>query len=365
MNKIFFLGIAVLIFLTSCASSKKESVFYISPYSSSAALTPVGQSALVYGLPQTRLFFEVEIVRTMVKSGPYAEYANRMLGLVNVPTRDSESWRIESIRISERQELDGKHLYAVSFTDYPQNVDKLLRFTKEGLLMDLNIGNVLVGSRSDGNRTDDFHLANMLVRNISVEKIDTLYQTINVDTAFIHIPVQQRRVISRTTEELARDAAEQIFELRKWRTDILRGDADYPSDGEAFLLLIQTFNRMEEQLLSLFAGAKIENRQTVTYSALPEKMATNTELFHFSDRAGIVSRNTSGAKAVWYETGKVTVPPSVSPSLQAKNIVYYRIPQTVEITAGIERNILVSELVSVCQFGNIVSFPLEPMPAKK
>jgi hypothetical protein len=98
----------------------------------------------VYGLPQTRLFFEVEMVKTIVKKGPYSEYASRMLGLQNAPTTDSESWQIKSIRISDRQEVDNKQLYALSFTDYPQNLDKLLRFTKNGLILDLNVGNVLV-----------------------------------------------------------------------------------------------------------------------------------------------------------------------------------------------------------------------------
>ena len=357
-----------IIFLTamiiSCGSSKDNTTTHISSYS--AATPPAGLSALVYGLPQTRLFFEVEIVRTLVRKGPYAEYANRMLGMVNVPTRDSESWRIESIRISDRQEIDGNHLYAVSFTDYPQNIDRLLRFSREGILMDLNIGNVLTNNVRDGRSNEDFQLVNLLVRNTSVEKVDTVYQTVNVDTTFVHIPVLQRRVISRTTEELARDATEQIFDIRKWRTDALRGDVDYPADGEAFKLLLQKFDEMEEQLLSLFIGAKIESRQTVTYSAMPDRPVSSAELFHFSETAGIVNRNTPGARTVWYETGRVTAPASVATVQQARNIIYYRIPQIAEVTAGMDRNILVSEQIAIYQFGNIVSFPLvAPPPASK
>jgi hypothetical protein len=36
----------------------------------------------------------------------------------------------------------------------------------------------------------------------------------------------------------------------------------------------------------------------------------------------------------------------------------------VEVTAGIDRNILVSEQVTVYQFGNIVSFPLVAPPIR-
>ena len=161
-SKIFVL-IVLSCLVVSCATRKKDATVFISPHGSAPALL-AGQSALVYGLPQTRLFFEVELVRTVVKKGPYADYANRMLGLVNVPTRDSETWQIKSIQISNRREVDNNNLYAVSFTDYPQNIDRLLRFTNEGLLMDLNIGNVLVNNREAGKNNDDFQLANLLFR---------------------------------------------------------------------------------------------------------------------------------------------------------------------------------------------------------
>jgi len=354
--KILFV-IVLAVFMESCASRKNEAYTYVSPYT--ATPPPVGHSALVYGLPQTRLFFEVELSRTMIKKGPYAEYANRMLGLVNVPTNDSETWQIKSMKISNRQEIDSKQLYTLSFVDYPHNIDKLLRFTREGLILDLNVGNVLIDNHDVRKNHEDFQLANMLVRNTSVERFDTVYQTINLDTAFMQIPIVNRRVISRTTEELARDAVEQIFEIRKWRTEILRGDVEYPSDGEAFRYGLQKLDIKEEQLLSLFIGAKIETRQTVTFSALPEASGNTVELFHFSERAGIVNKGTTGAQSVWYETAKTNSPPSIIPAFQARDVVYYRLPQIVEVTVGIDRNILVNEQVTIYQFGNIVSFPLK------
>ena len=355
MKRNILFGIVVAGLMTSCASTKNETAAVISPYS---APQMAGQTALVYGLPQTRLYFEVELLKTVIRKGPYAEYASRTLGLQNVPMRDSESWQIRSISISDRQEVDNKQLYAVSFTDYPQNMDKLLRFTKEGLLLDLNVGNMVINSLNQGKNGDDFQFVNLTVSNTTIERVDTLYKPIETDTAFVHIPVLQRRMMSKTTEELAREAAEQIFDIRKTRFDILRGDVDHPTDGTAFKLVFQTLDEQEKQLLSLFIGAKIENRQIVTYSALPEKPATNSVLFYFSERAGIVNEGTAGAKAVWYETGNTATPASIIPIRQANNIIYYRIPQIVEITAGVDKNALVSEQVTVCQLGNIVSFPL-------
>ena len=341
--------------LLSCASAKNEPSMFISPYS--GTVRPAGQSALVYGLPQTRLIFEAELTKTIVKKGPYAEFANRLLGLTNVPMSDKETWQIKSIRISNKQEVDNKQLYTVSFTDYPHHLDKLLRFTKEGLLLDVTVGNVLLNQQNYG-KSDDFQFVNTTVTGTTVEKVDTLIKTMLTDTAFVRIPVLQVKVMSKTTEEQAREAAQQIFDIRKNRFDILTSKAEYPPDGASLKLVLQSLDMQEEQLLSLFIGAKIETRQFVSYPVLPEKPATNVELFYFSEKTGIVNNNTAGAKAVWYEIGKTTTPPSITPNLQAKNTVYYRIPQVVEVSAGIDRNTLVREHITICQFGNIVAFPL-------
>jgi len=359
MNRNILFGIVLAGWMASCASTKNETV--ISPYSASQS---VGQSALVYGLPQTRLYFEVELAKTQIRKGPYAEYATRMLGLQNVPMIDSESWQIKSIRLSDRQEVDSKQLYTVSFTDYPQNMDRLLRFTKAGLLLDLNIGNVLINNYSKGKNSDDFQFANTSA-NATVEKVDTVYRIIPTDTALVRIPVLQRKVIGKTLEEQAREAADQIFDIRKNRYETLIGVIDFKSDGAALKYAVQSLDKQEERLLSLFTGVKIESRQIVTYTALPEKPATSTVLFYFSERAGIVSKNAAGAKDVWFEIGKVVVPPSITPNQQAKDVVYYRIPQIVEISAGVDKNTLTKEQVTVCQFGNIVSFPLVTPPPKK
>ena len=362
MKRNILLGIILTGLTLSCASTKNDTTTVISPYS--ASRPAIGYSALVYGLPQTRLYFEVELVKTIIKKGPYSEYANRMLGLQNVPTKDSESWHIKSIHVGSKQEVDGKRLYSVSFIDYPENLDKLLRFTNAGLMLDVSVGNVLTSDQNQGKSGDDFQFINTAVSSTVNEKVDTVYKTVLTDTAFVRIPYIQRTLTARTAEEQAREAAQQIFDIRKNRFEILISKAEYPPDGVSLKLVLQSLDTQEEQLLSLFNGVKTEDRQMVTYSVLPEKPETTAELFYFSERAGIVSKNTAGAKSVWYETGKVTVPASFTAEQQAKNIIYYRIPQVVEVSAGVDRNTLVREHITICQLGNIVSFPLAAPPKK-
>ncbi len=347
----FLSGVLFATLLVSCATTKNETT--ISSYKGQA----IGTSALVYALPQTRLYFEVELVKTTIKKGPYAEYANRMLGLQNVPMKDSESWQIASVKINDQTEADNKHLYVLSYVDYPQNIDKLVRFTREGLIMDVTADNVLHSSLSvSGN--EDVQFLNTAIQGMTTEKVDTFYKTILTDTAFVRIPVLQRKVSGKTTEEQAREAATQIFNIRQSRLDVLTGNTDYQPEGAALKLILQSLAAQEEQLMSLFNGAKVESRYIYTFSDLPDKPGMSSVLFYFSDRAGIVNRNTAGAKEVAYQMGSASAPPSINTTQSAKNIVYYRIPQIVEVSVSANKELIVSRQKAIYQLGNIVSFPL-------
>ncbi|MDR2848807.1 MAG: DUF4831 family protein [Bacteroidales bacterium] len=348
MNKILYI-VTIACLFTACTATNKTT---ISPYSGST-----GHNALVYGLPQTRLYFEVEIVKTFVKKGPYAEYATRMLGLQDVPLKDAESWKISSIRIYDKQEVDNTQLYALSFIDYPQNINHLLKFTKSGMILDASADNVLVNSRFSGSISDDIRFMNTVINSTVTEKVDTFYKTILTDTAFVRIPVLQRKVLGKTTEDQAREAADQIFNIRKGRLDVITANLDHIPDGNALKLMLDAIDLQEQQLLSLFSGARAESRYVYTYSALPEEAGTTTPLFYFSEKTGIVAPTASGAKAVWYKTGDADIPSNSNLS-QTTNVVYYRIPQIVEISAGTDKTTMVSKQKEIFQFGKIVSFPL-------
>lgn len=354
MKNLILLGILFAVSTVSCSVSQKGGKTSISPYGYPQS---AGYSALVYGLPQTRLYFEVELVQTIIKKGPYAAYADRLLGLQNVPAKDSESWQIKSINIKNKPEIDNKQLYAVSFTDYPFNIDKLLRFTREGLLLDATVSNVLMNSQPSVKNNGDFQFINTAVQTTYTEQVDTFYKPILTDTAFVRIPVLQRKVLGKTAEEQAREAAAQIFNIRQSRLDILTGNVDTP-EGVALKLILQSLDFQEEQLLSLFNGARIESHHIGTYSAVPDKPAITAPLFYFSDRSGIVDKNTAGAKEVWYAIGKIAAAMTATPNQQATDIVYYRIPQVVEISAGIDKTAMVKEYQAIYQFGSMVSFPL-------
>jgi hypothetical protein len=91
-----YLGLALI--ALSCTSTKNmaEPQQVILPLSDKNELR---EGSIVYGLPRTVFTFTVEFERTIEKPGPYARYANDLLGLDNVITAESESWTINGIAV--------------------------------------------------------------------------------------------------------------------------------------------------------------------------------------------------------------------------------------------------------------------------
>jgi hypothetical protein len=104
-----------LLLIYSCASSNKlaDSNSVILPLSDSSALR---DGSIVYGLPRTVFTVVVDMERTIEKPGPYAQFAEDLLGLTDVIKNENESWSIESITVKSHDELDPSEYYVISST---------------------------------------------------------------------------------------------------------------------------------------------------------------------------------------------------------------------------------------------------------
>ncbi|NLA49536.1 MAG: DUF4831 family protein, partial [Bacteroidales bacterium] len=87
-----FLTFLMIIFLAgSCSLIRKSSKPYIRVTALSDT-TVLRDGSLVYALPRTMFTIKVEFERTIELPGPYAAYADELLGLQNVIMHENESW---------------------------------------------------------------------------------------------------------------------------------------------------------------------------------------------------------------------------------------------------------------------------------
>ena len=357
-----FLVTALLIW--SCATGNKfgDSKNVILPLSDSAALR---DGSIVYGLPRTVFTVVVDMERTIEKPGPYAQFADYLLGLTDVIKNESESWSIEGITVKSHDELDPSELYVISSTSLFQT--NVLALRKEGLILDLNPS----AYNSSERQSNSNESGKMLSHSFDLGsdeyfqlQRDTAYKRMNVDSSFVRIPyiVEKKRKLS--LDQLAEKAAKRLMELRDGKHQILTGEATvFPQSDAA----INEINRMEKAYTELFTGKTIKETFTFSYQIIPRKsMVGKPEiLFQFSEVTGPVTGTMKGGQPVYVELTpeKKTKDLTIMKRIQQKSgdqkfdKLYYRVPDVVgiKITSGSEK--LFDSRKLIYQFGEVIQLP--------
>jgi hypothetical protein len=353
-----------LLLAWSCASSNKSgnSNAVILPLSDSTALR---EGSIVYGLPRTVFTVVVDMERIIEKPGPYAQYANDLLGLNGVIKNESESWSIEGITVRTHDELDPSEFYVISSTSLFQT--NVLSLRKEGLILDLNPA-IYYSSEKQGNLVESENIQSRSFDLGSDEYFqlqrDTAYKRMNIDSSFVRVPyiVEKKKILS--IDQLAEKAAKRLMELRDGKHMILTGEATvFPQSDAA----INEINRLEKAYTELFTGKTVKEKFAFSYQLVPQKIMVGkpVTLFQFSDLTGPVTGTIKGGRPVTVEltpekkTKDLTIMNRVNTKsgTQKYDKLYYRVPDVVGIKISLGSEKLFDSRKLIYQFGEVVQLP--------
>lgn len=353
-----------ILLISSCASERKfsDSNSVILPLSDSAALR---DGSIVYGLPRTVFTVVVDMERTIEKPGPYAQFANDLLGLTDVIKNESESWSIEGITVKTHDELDPSEFYAISSTSLFQT--NVLSLKKEGLILDLNPA-IYYSSEKQGSvkESGDVQARSFDLGSDEYFQLqrDTAYKRLNVDSSFIRIPYIVEKKKNLTVDQLAEKAAKRLMELRDGKHLILTGEANvFPQSDAA----INEINRLEKSYTELFTGKTLRETFTFSYQLIPQKAMVGkpVTLFQFSDQIGPVTGTMKGGKPLTAEfvpekkTKNLTIINRVQSKSEGQkfNKLFYRVPDVVDLKISLGSEKLFESRKLIYQFGEVMQLP--------
>lgn len=356
------ISLTLLVSLTAVSCSKKATV--ISPVSQTAGLSAQG---MVYALPVTSFRVQVESVHQQAFPGPYAQFAERFLGIANVPLKAKSEWSIAHIDVIEDIEADMDVLFAVEPGDGFQS--DFLMLSTMGLVIPLNNirfqGSNQIGSKAQLQPSNVTFTDLSSTPFIAAERT-THYSRVLQDSTFVRVPVHKTVIVEKSLEDKAREASDFIFSLRKRRYELLAGDADFVAEGKAVEAVLREISRLEDEYLSLFVGKTFESKTMhwFDYTPKPNGDAT-TILFRFSPSKGVVPASDLSASPIlisatsdqgWKST-ELLNQLSTEKGNPRTDAVYYRIPVAgnIRITQGI--NDLYSKRITVYQYGPTVRIP--------
>lgn len=326
---------------------------------------------LIYSIPKTTLTVSVEATQTIIYRGPYYQYAERFLGISDVPAQDVTSWKINNVEIDSYSEADPDHYYSLVTND--RHVTNFFRLGKEGFVLPINhrqLPELKSNMHIEEKEVKRPLYTDMSIQPKVVEETRTVMRMVRQDTAFVNVPVMQRETVTKSLQEKAAEVADLIFELRGNRFKLLSGDLDLFPDGKAMESIIAEFERLEKEYLTLFTGKVFEARHNFVFEYTPgkeESMDNGTEhetLFRFSDSEGVLPATDVSGRPIIIELVKemktsqldrISQVPS-SPDT-VPNRLFYRIPDVASVRLTDENRTISSNRLIVSQYGKIVSLP--------
>jgi hypothetical protein len=368
-NSVFCICIAIL--LTACSSVKVYNIH-------DAQNFEIKNDGLIYSLPRTVIRIEVEATKVETRKGPYADYAEKFLGITNVPLKDSVQWILSNLKITSYAEPDSSHFYCIESNKL--NLSQQINLSREGLLVSLNGKD---DYESGADQTDLFinqvfnepiELTQLPVMDAQTVRIDTTYRTVFTDSSSVRIPVLRKQQVNKSLEDKAHEIADLILELREEKVAILIGDVEEFPDGKALDIIIREFQKIEEKYLPLFTGSQRKETSKAVFEFIPndENLTRKNILFRFSEDRGILSNIDLSGRPVLIEIqqqGNTDHLKSFANHLDtivdSESGIVYRIPDIATVKVIDETKVIATSKMPVAQYGKLTSIPAYILEEKR
>lgn len=312
---------------------------------------PTFVEGVVYSLPRTGIRVNVKATKETFWPGPYAAYAEQLLGIKNVKAKAAVNWAIEEVKIDVFSEPDPENTYKTMGLS-------LVSLSADGCLSGIN-------TPSSGSKKD------IVVTNTVGQK--TVFGDNNSFEYFTDAPIytagdstNNYRPVRLPEEQKISKAAQRVLECRRIQYEIAAGLVDeFHPDGEAYKLSLKELKKIENDYLSLFVGRSTYDKETFGFDYVP-KSGKSEAIFRISEENGIVPATDLSGKPVMIEfdidkdlsqkySGMVK---SDNPAA-GQSGVYYRIPGRATVRLINDMNIIATARVTVAQFGVIAPLPEE------
>jgi hypothetical protein len=360
LNTLILLSFVVLV---SCKTTSETRVTKLENH------TNISETGIIYALPRTNLNFEIEATRIDMIPGPYYEYAEKYLGIENVPEDKSIFWQISNIVVSSYNDIDPEQFYIVEPSG-KMNID-INKLVQSGNIMPVNkLSEVIFSNEFYGvNKLEQEIVFTNLstTKFVGKEKI-TYYKRVQRDSLFAKVPVTQIQSVYKSFEDKAEEAASFIFKIREKRFELLTGMADFYPEGKSMEIALKELNNLENDYLELFIGRKF----TSYYKASFEFTPTITELsqpyiiFRFNEGKGILPPNDLRGRPIIVELEKKDQLENFSylmsdqvnrPGTKYKDKFYIRIPDLVNVKVFDGNTLLSKRKVNIEQYGVVAPIP--------
>ena len=315
---------------------------------------PAFTEGVVYSLPRTGVRVYVKAVKETFQPGPYAAYAEQMLGIKNVRTKAAVNWVVDDVKIEVFSEPDPEQAHKAL-----GNGANLVSLSADGCIAGINVKTTT--DKNDEVVTNSVGQKNKFDDNSFFEYFTDAPIYIAGDSTNNYRPIKL------PDEQKITKAAQRVLDCRRIQYEIAAGLVDeFHPDGEAYKVSLEELKKIEKDYLSLFVGKSTRDRGNFSFDYVPKNGGKSEAIFRISEESGIIPATDLSGKPVMIEfeidtelsqkyTGMVK---SDNPAA-GQSGVYYRIPGRATVKLMTDMNVIATARVTIAQFGAVAPVPEE------
>lgn len=313
--------------------------------------TPEPVEGVVYALPQTGIRVQVKATRERFVNGPFHMYAQKMLGISDVPSESKDRWNLDDIKIELFSEPDPEQVFKAMGP-----VAHLVSLTETGVLAGINTSGKTPETKIE---TQSF-LTKDLEKQVKFTDLSiwSFYSPADSTKSF--------KMVSKNMDQKAAEAAETIFNLRNSRFALLTNADDEPlPDGKSFEVMTKELGKMEENYLALFIGKSSKQSYEFSFTFVPGSKTVKGEVFfRFSEEKGVLPKSDLSGRPIVIEVNKAEglamkqggLVTSENPNA-GKSGLFYRMPGMADVRILDGSAQLAGTRIPLAQFGTIAPLP--------
>ncbi len=235
-------------------------------------------------LPMAKLHIELDIVKTEYVRGELAEYTPHYFNDDSYNKNNIVVYTIDKVKILPHIQRDKNNVY------YVQPVGETeLFFSPKGILYGINMD---VGKAKDISIEENIINLSQQEKRRPVLALATKFDTlitreITQDSTIIERRSVQRKMVKSQAEDLAKEMAQKIMDIREKRLVLISGPEDVHLDGKALKISLNELDKLENEYLFMFFGEKKITKQKIHFEISPNSIANQEyEVGKFSSTEG-------------------------------------------------------------------------------
>lgn len=321
---------------------------------------------VIYNLPLTGFNVEIEVSRTDYIKGPYAEYAEKFLGLTNVIQYDNTVYNISAVSITSFSDVDPDSYFLIQPLFKSKNRSDLsITLTPEGFLSGVTTLENQAGSAKEKRLSGVVNYLPEIVSANYLEKVDTITRRIGRDTMLIEEKILKKSSTAKTPEQRAKEAADFIMKLDESMFNLINGYQEVNYEKGTMEFMYQQMSSMREDYLLQFKGITQTSVEKYSFRIIPDagKKLADYQIARFSNVKGILGKDVNSGDKISISVEDLNQVPIIYNKKEQENEaasgIVYRLPDMAELILKIGGKELLKTQFSVAQLGELKVLPAE------